>query len=84
MMVEYKGHKFETNPNQLSVALQFKGEIYIKLTDNPCMRVYGLSEKQIMDQANKFREIEPKAFAVEIYGPENHGSLRTYVTTKIF
>lgn len=83
-MVEYKGQAFEPNPNQISEAVQFKGEIYIKFADHSCMDVYGFSEAQVIEQANKFKEIEPRTFVVEVYGPENYGSSRTYVSTQYF
>jgi hypothetical protein len=83
-MVVYKDIEFENNPNQISEAVQFKGEIYIKFADHPCMSVYGFSEAQVIEQANKFKEIEPRTFVVEIFGPENYGSNRTYVTTHYF
>ena len=84
MVVEYKGQEFEQNPNQVSEAMQFKGEIYIKYSDHSCMDVYGFSEAQVIEQVKKFKEIEPRTFAVEIFGPENHFSPRTYVATQYF
>ena len=45
-MIVYKDIEFENNPNQISEAVQFKGEIYIKFADHPCMSVYGFSEAQ--------------------------------------
>ena len=84
MVVEYKGQEFEQNPNQVSEAMQFKGEIYIKYADHPCMDVYGFSESQVIEQVKKLKEIEPRTFVVEIFGPENHFSPRTYVSTQYF
>ena len=84
MVVEYKGQEFEQNPNQVSEAMQFKGEIYIKYADHSCMDVYGFSESQVIEQVKKFKEIEPRTFVVEIFGPENHFSPRTYVSTQYF
>lgn len=83
-MVVYKDIEFENNPNQISEAVQFKGEIYIKYSDHPCMDVYGFSEAQVIEQVKKFKKIEPRTFVVEIFGPENYGSSRTYVTTQYF
>ena len=84
MVVEYKGQEFEQNPNQVSEAMQFKGEIYIKYSDHSCMDVYGFSEAQVIEQVKKFKEIEPRTFVVEIFGPENHFSPRSYVSTQYF
>ena len=83
-MIVYKDIEFENNPNQISEDVQFKGEIYIKFADHPCMSVYGFSEAQVIEQANKFKEIEPRTFVVEIYGPENENNKRSYVTTQYF
>lgn len=82
-MVEYKGQSFENNPNAVSEAMQFKGDIYLKFAGHSCMTVYGFNVDQIMDQVKKFQKIEPKAGVVEIYGPENHFSPRTYVDTVV-
>ena len=84
MIGDYKGHEFEQNPNALSESMQFKGEIYIKFADHHCMEVYGISEAQVIEQVKKFKEIEPRTFVVEVYGPENIGSKRSYVTTQYF
>ena len=84
MVVEYKGQEFEQNPNQVSEAMQFKGEIYIKYADHSCMDVYGFSEAQVIEQVKKFKEIEPRTFVVEVYGAENIGSKRSYITTQYF
>ena len=84
MIVNYKGQEFENNPNQLLESTQFKGEIYIKFADHHCMDVYGISESQVIAQVEKFKEIEPRTFVVEIYGPENIGSKRSYVATQYF
>jgi hypothetical protein len=48
------------------------------------MDVYGFSEAQVIEQVKKFKEIEPRTFVVEIFGPENHFSPRTYVSTQYF
>ena len=80
-MVEYKGIEFENNPNAVSEAMQFKGDIYIKFAGHSCMTVYGFNVDQVMEQVRKFQEIEPKTGVVEIYGPENIGSRRNYVDT---
>lgn len=84
MIVDYKGQEFEQNPNSLPESMQFKGEIYIKFADHHCMEVYGINESQVIEQVNKFKEIEPRTFVVEVYGPENIGSKRSYVTTQYF
>lgn len=84
MIVEYKGNEFEQNPNALSEATQYKGEIYIKFADHHCMDVYGISEAQVIEQVKKFKEIEPRTFVVEIYGPENENNKRSYVSTQYF
>lgn len=80
-MIEYKGQQFENNPNGISTAVQFEGRIHLKYNCEPCIKVYGFYEGQVIDLAREFSKIEPKAAVMELYGPENYLSPRTYVNT---
>ena len=85
-IVIYKDKEFNNNPNDLPESTQFKGDIYIKFAGHSCMTVYGITRKQVMEQVEKFKEIEPKTGVVEIYGPENTMStipIRDYVDTVV-
>ena len=80
-MIEYKGTQFENNPNGIATAVQFEGRVHLKYNCEPCISVYGFHPQQVIETARKFAEIEPKAAIVELYGPENYFSPRTYVET---
>ena len=69
------------NPNDLPETTQYKGDIYIKFAGHSCMSVYGITEDQLMEMVNKFKEIEPKTGVVEIYGPANEKGHREYINT---
>lgn len=80
-MIEYKGTKFENNPNAISTAVQFEGRVHLKYNCEPCISVYGFSQAQCMEVAKQFAAIEPKASLMELYGPENVWAPRNYVDT---
>ena len=81
MITEKKTYDFVNNPNDLPETTQYKGDIYIKFAGHSCMSVYGITEDQLMEMVNKFKEIEPKTGVVEIYGPANEKGHREYINT---
>lgn len=80
-MVTYKDIEFENNPNAVSEEIQYKGDVYIKYAGHSCMTVYGMTEAQVLEMCNKFKDIEPRTGVVEIYSPANDKGRREYVNT---
>ena len=80
-MIDYKGHQFENNPNGMNTNVQWEGKVYLKYAGESTISVYGFTQQQVVETALKFKEIEPKAFIVEVYGPMNFlCTHRDYVT----
>ena len=80
-MVDYKGHQFENNPNCMNTNVQWEGKVHLKYAGESCISVYGFTQQQVVETALKFKEIEPNAFIVEVYGPMNFlCTHRDYVT----
>lgn len=72
--VIYKEQEFDNNPNDIHESYQYKADIYIKFAGHSCMSVYGITKEQTMQMVQKFKQIEPKAWVIELYGPEYEGS----------
>ena len=83
MITEPKTYDFINNPNDIPEDCQYKGDIYIKFAGHSCMTVYGITEEQVMDMVNKFKDIEPKTGVVEIYGPVDSKGHREYINTLV-
>lgn len=80
-MIDYKGHQFENNPNGMNTNVQWEGKVYLKYAGESTISVYGFTQQQVVETALKFKDIEPKAFIVEIYGPYDFLCIRReYVT----
>lgn len=85
MIITYNGIEFETNPNQASEAMQFKGNVYSENTCNtaisPIVSIFGFDKDEIFELSKEFKKIEDNAFVVQIFGPGNIYSPRNYVDT---
>ena len=80
-MIEYKGKSFENNPNGMNTNIQWKGKIHLKYGIDSEVSVYGFTQGQVVETALKFKEIEPNATTVEVYGPYDFLCIRRdYVT----
>lgn len=84
-MIKYNNINFDNNPNDLSTSVQFMGTIYAdedkELLINKLVNVYGISQDQIMELAKQFKQIEPKAVTIELYGTEDWWGYRKLVNT---
>lgn len=82
-MVNYNNINFDNNPNNLSTSVQFMGTIYADtdLLLDKLINVYGISQDQIMELAKQFKQIEPKAVTIELYGTEDWWGYRKLVNT---
>ena len=88
-MIKWKGKDFDNNPNDMSTSVQYVGKIYME--DGKCeydwkysenyIVVYGISQNQIVEIANKFKEIEPAAKKIVLYGAENYWGSRKEMNT---
>ena len=79
-MIDYKGQKFQNNPNGINTNIQWEGKIYVKCSYEP-IKVYGFTQQQLVDIAQQFKQIEPNVFNMEVYGPMDFlGIRRDYVT----
>ena len=80
-MIDYKGQQFQNNPNGMNTNIQWKGKILLKYGIDSEVSVYGFTQQQVVETALKFKEIEPNATTVEVYGPYDFlGIRRDYVT----
>lgn len=83
-MITWKDIQFENNPNGMNELVQWKGDIVMQGSCWVSASVFGITEGQIMDIARQFKEIEPRAFEVVIYGPTDFlGIRREYVRTTL-
>lgn len=85
MKITHNGIEFETNPNQVSEVMQFKGNVY---SENPCnttispiVSIFGFDKDEIIELSKEFKKIEVNASFVQIFGPGNVYSPRNYVDT---
>ena len=85
-MIKWKDKDFNNNPNDMSTSVQFAGKVYINADDfyehsENYIVVYGISQNQIMELANKFKEIEPEANKVVLLGTEDYWGSRKHMNT---
>lgn len=79
-MITWKNTQFNNNPNGMNELIQWKGEVNTGCYET--IEVFGFTEGQIIDVARQFKNLEPKADIVTIYGPADFlGIRREYVRT---
>lgn len=85
MKITHNGIEFETNPNQISEVMQFKGNVYSENPHNesviPIVSIFGFDKDEIIELFKEFKKIEDKSSCVQIFGPGNVFSPRNYVDT---
>jgi hypothetical protein len=79
-MIKYNNINFDNNPNNISESVQFMGAIYLDdLCIDRIVSVYGISQDQIMELVEQFKQIEPNAKRLVLYGTEDWWGYRKIV-----